>query len=121
MIYLSITQTFDDCSLSFVRYIMCNSQDLGCDCANPYGTRYYPKRLLLFDKHPGGIGIVAQVHPMFAELLQAALELLVACECSTNIGCPSCIQVYSCSEYNEVVNKRLAILILQAELLGSME
>ncbi|KAG0570699.1 hypothetical protein KC19_6G181500 [Ceratodon purpureus] len=94
-------------------YIMCNSQDLGCDCANPHDTRYYPERLLLFDKHPGGIGIAAQVRPMFAELLQAALELLVACECTTNSGCPSCIQVYSCSEYNEVVNKRAAILILQ--------
>lgn len=50
---------------------------------------------------------------MFAELLQAALELLIACECTTSTGCPACIQVYSCSEYNEVVNKRAAIVILQ--------
>jgi hypothetical protein len=119
----------DDCSPFFVRYIMCNPQDLGCDCANPNDTRYYPERLLLFDKHPGGIGIAAQVNtpllwssesspcqrwflllwfasppdllwffdvqvrPMFAELLQSALELLVACECTANTGCPACIQV----------------------------
>jgi hypothetical protein len=43
------------------RYIMCNQSDLGCDCANPHDTRYYPERLLVFDKHPGGIGIAAQV------------------------------------------------------------
>jgi DEAD/DEAH box helicase domain-containing protein len=40
---------------------MCNQSDLGCDCANPHDTRYYPERLLVFDKHPGGIGIAAQV------------------------------------------------------------
>jgi DEAD/DEAH box helicase domain-containing protein len=75
------------------RYIMCNQSDLGCDCANPHDTRYYPERLLVFDKHPGGIGIAAQACPMFAELLQAALEQLIACDCTTETGCPACVQV----------------------------
>lgn len=30
-------------------------------CDNPYDTRWRPERLLLYDKHPGGIGLVAQV------------------------------------------------------------
>lgn len=30
-------------------------------CDNPYDTRFRPERLLLYDKHPGGIGLVAQV------------------------------------------------------------
>jgi ATP-dependent helicase YprA (DUF1998 family) len=94
-------------------YIMCNQSDLGCDCANPHDTRYYPERLLVFDKHPGGIGIAAQACPMFAELLQAALEQLVACDCTTDTGCPACVQYFGCSEYNEVINKRAAIIILQ--------
>ncbi|CAM6036430.1 unnamed protein product [Sphagnum compactum] len=94
-------------------YIMCNQSDLGCDCANPHDTRYYPERLLVFDKHPGGIGIAAQACPMFAELLQAALEQLVACDCTTETGCPACVQYFGCSEYNEVINKRAAIIILQ--------
>jgi hypothetical protein len=41
---------------------MCNPSDLGSECANPHDTRYFPERLLLFDRHPGGIGIAAQVH-----------------------------------------------------------
>lgn len=45
------------------RYIMCNPQDLGCDCVNPHDTRYYPERLLVYDRHPGGIGISVQVWP----------------------------------------------------------
>jgi hypothetical protein len=32
-----------------------------CQCDNPYDTRFRPERLLLYDKHPGGIGLVAQV------------------------------------------------------------
>lgn len=49
---------------------MCNPQDLGCDCANPNDTRYYPERLLLFDKHPGGIGIAAQVNTCGSRILK---------------------------------------------------
>lgn len=52
------------------RYIMCNPQDLGCDCVNPHDTRYYPERLLVYDRHPGGIGISVQVWPwLWLELL----------------------------------------------------
>lgn len=40
---------------------MCNPSDLGTECANPKDTRYFPERLLVYDRHPGGIGIAAQV------------------------------------------------------------
>lgn len=92
---------------------MCNPSDLGSECANPHDTRYFPERLLLFDRHPGGIGIAAQARPLFAELLQAALELLVTCECSGGTGCPNCVQNFSCSEYNEVIDKQAAVIILK--------
>lgn len=94
-------------------YILCNVSDLGTECANPHDTRYFPERLLIFDRHPGGIGISAQAQPLFAELLQAALELLVSCDCTVDVGCPNCIQYLACSEYNEVLNKHAAIVILQ--------
>lgn len=31
------------------------------ECDSPYDTRFKPERILLFDKHPGGIGIAAAV------------------------------------------------------------
>jgi DEAD/DEAH box helicase domain-containing protein len=34
---------------------------LRAECDNPYDTRYKPERLLLYDKHPGGIGLAAAV------------------------------------------------------------
>jgi DEAD/DEAH box helicase domain-containing protein len=41
--------------------MMCSSSDLGTECVNPHQTRGMPERILLYDKHPGGIGIVSKV------------------------------------------------------------
>lgn len=94
-------------------YILCNGSDLGTECVNPHDTRYFPERLLVFDRHPGGIGIAAQAQPLFGELILAAKELLTSCECTLYVGCPNCVQYLECSEYNEVLNKPAAIAILQ--------
>ncbi|XP_019053936.1 PREDICTED: uncharacterized protein LOC104599902 isoform X3 [Nelumbo nucifera] len=95
-------------------YIMCNSSDLASECANPHETRYFPERILLYDEHPGGIGISLKLQPLFGELLTAALELLTTCQCLGAAGCPNCVQSLSCHEYNEVLDKNAAIMILQA-------
>ncbi|KAJ4960378.1 hypothetical protein NE237_020288 [Protea cynaroides] len=95
-------------------YIMCNSSDLACECANPHETRYFPERILLYDQHPGGIGLSVQVLPLFTVLLAAALELVTTCPCLGVAGCPNCVQNLSCREYNEVLDKNAAIMILQA-------
>ena len=36
---------------------------MGTECDNPYDTRFRPERLLVFDKHPGGIGLAQQARP----------------------------------------------------------
>lgn len=94
-------------------FIQCNSSDMGTECANPHDTRYFPERILLYDQHPGGIGLSAQVQPLFRELLGAALELVTGGCCSMNVGCPNCVQTLSCHEYNEVLDKSAAIMILK--------
>ncbi|XP_057459409.1 uncharacterized protein LOC130750031 isoform X1 [Actinidia eriantha] len=97
-------------------YIICNSSDLASECVNPRDTRYVPERILLYDQHPGGTGISAQVQPLFTELLTAALELLTSCRCSGDTGCPNCVQSLSCHEYNEVLHKDTAIMIIKGVL-----
>jgi hypothetical protein len=42
-------------------FLLCNASDLGTECDNPYDTRFRPERLLVYDKHPGGIGLAKQV------------------------------------------------------------
>ncbi|KAI3726829.1 hypothetical protein L1987_66635 [Smallanthus sonchifolius] len=97
-------------------YIICNSSDLASECVNPHDTRYIPERILLYDSRPGGTGISAQVQPIFTELLTAALELMTSCCCSGDTGCPNCVQDLSCHEYNEVLHKDAAIMIMKGVL-----
>lgn len=47
--------------IDLCRHMTCNASDLGTECANPHETRGIPDRILLYDKHPGGIGIALQV------------------------------------------------------------
>lgn len=35
------------------------------ECDNPYDSRYRPERLLVYDTHPGGIGLAGQVYSTF--------------------------------------------------------
>ncbi|CAB4281111.1 unnamed protein product [Prunus armeniaca] len=86
--------------------IICNLSDLAPECIDPEYTRYYPERILLYDRHPGGSGVSVQVQPIFMELLIAALELLTSCRCSEHGGCPNCLQSFACKEYNEGEVKR---------------
>lgn len=44
-------------------FLLCNATDLGTECDNPYDTRFRPERLLVYDKHPGGIGLAKQARP----------------------------------------------------------
>lgn len=41
---------------------MCSASDIGTECANPHEARGIPDRILLYDRHPGGIGIASQVN-----------------------------------------------------------
>ncbi|XP_061350533.1 uncharacterized protein LOC133295696 isoform X2 [Gastrolobium bilobum] len=97
-------------------HITCNLSDLAPECPNPHDSRYYPERILIYDQHPGGSGIAVQVQPCFTKLLAAALEVLTCCCCSVEVGCPNCVQSFACHEYNEVLHKDAAIMIIKSIL-----
>lgn len=48
---------------------MCNASDLRSECANPHETRKIPERILLYDQHPGGIGISKKVSNIVSVML----------------------------------------------------
>ncbi|WVZ21227.1 hypothetical protein V8G54_008549 [Vigna mungo] len=97
-------------------HITCNLSDLAPECPNPHDTRFYPERILIYDQHPGGCGISVRVQPYFTKFLEAALELLTCCCCSAEVGCPNCVQSFVCHEYNEVLHKDAAIMIIKGIL-----
>ncbi|XP_038726130.1 uncharacterized ATP-dependent helicase YprA-like isoform X2 [Tripterygium wilfordii] len=49
-------------------YIRCNYSDLAPECPNSHDTRYFPERILLYDKQPGGTGISVQKSPAVARV-----------------------------------------------------
>lgn len=53
--------------------------------------------------------------------MQKALELVTNCSCSSDSGCPSCIQNADCGEYNAVLSKQAAAIVLQATLEAETE
>ena len=101
--------------------LMCGTLDMGTECDNPYDTRFRPERLLVFDKHPGGIGLAGQAHAAFGELLELALELVRGCDCAGAWGCPACVQHGGCGEYNAVLHKEAAVAILELTLAAQAE
>ncbi|KAK9819572.1 hypothetical protein WJX81_002582 [Elliptochloris bilobata] len=101
--------------------LMCGALDMGTECDNPYDTRFRPERLLVFDKHPGGIGLAQQAHAVFGELLELALELVHSCNCAGMWGCPACVQHSGCGEYNAVLHKEAAVAILELTLAAQAE
>ncbi|CAM0946188.1 unnamed protein product [Alopecurus aequalis] len=105
--------------------MMCSSCDLGAECADPRETRRsnddehaIPDRILLYDKHPGGIGLAAQARLLFWDLLAAALELVSACGCGNFDGCPNCVQSFACRENNKNLDKEAAVLVLKGLIQG---
>ncbi|KAL3535563.1 hypothetical protein ACH5RR_004024 [Cinchona calisaya] len=61
-----------------------------------------------------------QVQPFFTELLAAALELFTSCSCfGKDAGCPDCVQNLACGEYNEVLHKDTAIMIIKGNILAA--
>ncbi|XP_031376686.1 uncharacterized protein LOC116192305 isoform X2 [Punica granatum] len=96
--------------------IICNSSDLAPECSNPYDTRSFSSRILIYDRHPGGTGVSLQVRPYFVELLVAALEVISSCACLGDMGCPKCIQCLACHESNEDLHKDAAIIIIKGVL-----
>ena len=46
-------------------FLPCEAVDVTTECDNPYRTTYRPERLLIYDRHPGGIGLAARVRSFF--------------------------------------------------------
>ena len=120
----------------------CDSSDLGTECDSPYDSRFRPMRLLLWEKNGGGNagggGLAERAADSFGELLLAALDIVAHCpsccsaapppppsSCSSSSssslsppppppeGCPECTFWSGCSEYNAVLHRGAARIVLE--------
>jgi len=90
--------------------------ELTCQAAGDVASQCFSspheKRILLYDKRPGGLGFCEALLARQTETLDKAIELVRSCPCKA--GCPSCLFISKCSRYNQGLCKRggLALLTL---------
>ncbi len=94
-------------------YLTANPNDLGTECYNPYDARYRIDRLLMYDKHRGGMGLAAAAVHLYPLLLRQAYARVAECDCPYAKGCPSCVQHLDCRNYNAVLCKAGAEVVLR--------
>jgi len=81
-------------------------------------TAYHPDTvscaIFVYDGYPGGAGIAQRGFAAAERWLDATLETVRNCPCST--GCPSCVQSPKCGNGNEPLDKAGAVALLAAML-----
>jgi len=92
-------------------YALCDRNDIG-----GISTALHPDtgkpQVFIYDGHPGGVGIAEKGYELIDELWRAALDAVKFCPCQD--GCPSCIQSPKCGNNNKPLDKKAAVLLLQA-------
>lgn len=99
-------------------FAVLESTELGCQCRRLDMIGPGTKHLLLYEKHQGGVGLVAQLARRAEPVLRAALELMERCVCAT--GCPNCVYMERCEEFNQRLDKTSGIYQLR-RILGAPE
>ncbi|TFH17163.1 DEAD/DEAH box helicase [Candidatus Bathyarchaeota archaeon] len=94
-------------------YAMCDPQDLG-GVSTLFHSDTKGSSIFVYDGYKGGIGLAEKLFTLLPELLETTLNLIRDCECTT--GCPSCIYSPKCGNNNDPLDKKAAIIILEAIL-----
>ena len=92
-------------------HALCDRWDLG-GLSTPHHPDTGAASIFIYDGHPGGIGIAEKALQLFDGLARTTRELVRDCPCEA--GCPSCIYSPKCGNNNEPLDKRAALLILNA-------
>lgn len=95
---------------------MCDRWDIG-----GVSTELHPDTgrctVVVYDGHPGGAGFADRGFEAAQHWWRATRDHIATCECEA--GCPSCVQSPKCGNGNEPLDKRGAVLLLDALLAGA--
>lgn len=94
-------------------FAMCDRMDLG-GVSYTYNPLLKNPAIFIYDGHEGGVGLTLRGYTMLREWLEATLSLMRECPCE--LSCPSCTQDQNCGNGNEPLDKRSAMLTLEAWL-----
>jgi DEAD/DEAH box helicase domain-containing protein len=91
-------------------HAMCDRWDIG-GVSHPNHPDLGQGCVLIYDAHPGGVGIAATCYERLVQVLRETLDNIHACDCSE--GCPSCIQSPKCGNNNQPLDKPGAAWLLE--------
>ncbi|TMW67118.1 hypothetical protein Poli38472_012234 [Pythium oligandrum] len=92
-------------------FVLCDAGDIDSEHYNPFERRSRPNRITIYEHREGGSGIVEEIVRSLPAILFKAWT--IADECSCIVGCPSCIHSAQCTEYNNVLDKRGSLIVLE--------
>ncbi len=91
-------------------FALCDRNDIG-GVSTPLHADTGKPQIFIYDAYPGGVGIAERGFEFIEELWKATLALLKDCPCKS--GCPACVQSPKCGNYNEPLDKKAALVILE--------
>jgi DEAD/DEAH box helicase domain-containing protein len=97
-------------------FVLCERADVGGVSYPVYPATGGPL-VFVYDGYPGGVGYAWAGAHAFADWLQAARDLLRACDCKD--GCPRCVLSPKCGNGNQYLDKGAARVLADA-LLGRL-
>lgn len=92
-------------------YVLCDPRDMGGISFNVHPQAERPL-LCIYDSYQGGVGYALQAYQQFFGLATATLDHLKHCQCLS--GCPACVQSPRCGSGNDELDKKGAVMLLQA-------
>ena len=100
----------------FPLFALCDRNDIG-GISYTFHPQVEKAAIFIYDGYPGGVGLAQRGFDIILELLSQTLDLIKGCPCEQ--GCPSCIYSPRCGSGNKPLDKRGAIMVLEA-LTGSI-
>ncbi|MGV3617864.1 MAG: DEAD/DEAH box helicase [Fimbriimonas sp.] len=89
----------------------CDRADLGSAWYTVFPDTMRPA-VFVFDKTPGGVGLVERLFASLTGWMRAAQQLLTSCDCDG--GCPACLYSPRCEVSNEALDKAAAVRLLKS-------
>jgi len=95
----------------FPLFALCDRNDVG-GISYTFHPQVEKAAIFIYDSYPGGVGLAQRGFDIILELLGQTLDLIKSCPCEQ--GCPSCIYSPKCGSGNKPLDKKAALLIIEA-------
>lgn len=95
----------------FPLFALCDRNDMG-GISSTFHPQVEKAAIFIYDGYPGGVGLAQRGFEIILKLLGRTLDLIKRCPCEQ--GCPSCIYSPKCGSGNKPLDKKAALMILEA-------